>query len=84
MSETIESNIRTALRHVRTGRECLNRQYDVIERLRLRGLPTDEAERALGWLLEMQRTFEDDYKCLLGDGYEKLQAAGYEDPCRER
>jgi hypothetical protein len=80
MSEIIENNIRVDLRHVRTGRECLKRQYGVIERLRLRRLPTGEAERILGWLEEMQRVFENDYKRLLSEGQGRLRAANYVDP----
>jgi hypothetical protein len=80
MSEMIENNIQLALRHVHTGRDCLKRQYGVIEKLRAQRLPTDEAERILRWLEEMQRAFEDDYKRLLSEGQERLRAANYVDP----
>jgi hypothetical protein len=75
-----DSDLQTASRHARWARECVRQQYEVIENLRLRSLPTEEAERGLSWFLETQRGFEDDYKRLLSEGQERLRAAGYIDP----
>jgi hypothetical protein len=41
-----------ALRDVRQGRDCIQRQLKVIATLRDRGLPTDQAEAILRWLEE--------------------------------
>jgi hypothetical protein len=60
-----------ALRHVRGSRERIKRQYDVIERLRCHGLPTDQAEAVLQWLNDMQVRFENDYERILRDSEEK-------------
>jgi hypothetical protein len=74
MDETTkpETPLRMALRHLRGGGECIKRQYDVIERLRSRGLPTDQAEAVLQWLNDMQVEFEDDYKRILRDSEENF------------
>lgn len=75
-----ESHVRRALRHVREGVVLLKRQEEIIERLRARRLPTDEAEGVLVWLSERQIEFEAHYKLLMKNGYERLRAAGYKDP----
>ena len=69
-----------ALRHLRTGRNCIKPQYDVIEKLHLLGHPVDQAEDVLQWLQNTQRVFEKDCKRLLRAAEEKLRAAGYKDP----
>jgi hypothetical protein len=82
MDETTEREtpLRMALRHVRGGRECIKRQYDVIERLRSHGLTTGQAEAVLQWLKDTQVEFENDYERMLRGGEEKLQEAGSVDP----
>ena len=61
-----------ALRHARQGRQCIERQLNIIATLRARGLPTDEAERVLLWLEEVQRSFENHYNRVLLDGRERI------------
>jgi hypothetical protein len=63
-----ESELRMALRHVKTGRRCIMRQFNLIAVLRGKGLPTEEAETVLHWLEEVQRGFEDHYEKLLSEG----------------
>lgn len=63
-----ESELRSALRHVETGRRCITRQLDVIAALGGKGLPTEQAEAVLQWLEETQRGFEDHYRKVLSDG----------------
>jgi hypothetical protein len=68
-----ESELRTALRHVRTGRNCLAQQQNVIATLRHKR-PTDRTgEAVLGWLEETQRGFEDHYKKVLSDGFASIE-----------
>jgi hypothetical protein len=62
-----------ALRDVRQGRDCIQRQLKVIATLRDRGLPTDQAEAILRWLEERQRQFEDHYNRALYDGLRRLE-----------
>jgi hypothetical protein len=68
MSIDGESALRMALRHVREGRRCIQRQVGIISNLRARRLPTDMAEGVLHWMEEMQLRFEDDYNNLLSYG----------------
>jgi hypothetical protein len=64
-----ESELRMALRHVKTGRGCIVRQQNIIATLRDKGLPIQQAEAVLVWLEEVQRGFEDHYKQALSDGF---------------
>jgi hypothetical protein len=69
-----ESELRMALRHVRTGRRCIMRQLHVVATLRSKGLPTAEAETVLHWLEETQQTFEDHYQKVFSDGFAVIEA----------
>jgi len=69
MTVECESELRMALRHVRTGRSCILRQANVVAVLRDKSLPTEQAESVLRWLEETQRGFEDHYRKLLSDGF---------------
>lgn len=64
-----ESELRMALRHAKTGQDCIARQLKLIAVLRGKGLPTEEAETVLHWLEEVQRGFEDHYEKLLSAGF---------------
>src|SRR5262249_13258233 len=75
MTVECESELRMALRHVKTGRSCIMRQQNVIVTLRDKGLPTDQAEVVLQWLEEAQRGFEEHYKRVLSDGFQAIHRA---------
>jgi hypothetical protein len=79
-ADVVAKRIAAARRHVRRGRECVKRQYEVIERLHAHRRPTDQAERVLEGLMEAQQVFETDYRMMLVDAQERLRAAGYADP----
>jgi hypothetical protein len=68
-----ESELRMALRHVKTGQGCIVRQHHVIGTLRDKGLPTEQAEIVLEWLEEAQRGFEDHYKKVLSGKFVAIQ-----------
>ena len=70
-----ESELRMALRHVKTGQACITRQQTVIATLRNKSLPTEQAQAVLDWLEEAQRGFEDHYKQALSDGFVAIQRA---------
>jgi len=73
MTVARESELRMALRHVKTGLGCIVRQQNVIATLRDKGLPTKQAEIVLEWLEEAQRGFEDHYKKMLSGGFVGVQ-----------
>jgi hypothetical protein len=73
MNKDSESELRMALRHVRQGQDCIERQHKVIANLRDRGLPTDQAEGVLCWLEEWQRQFEEHYNRVLSDAQVELE-----------
>jgi hypothetical protein len=70
-----ESEVLMALRHVQSGRRCIERQFGVIAALRSKDLATEQAEAVLEWLEETQRTFEDHYKKVLSDGLAAIDVA---------
>ncbi len=74
-----ESDLRSALRHVREGRGRLKRQYELIEQLHLGGQWTREAEELLRWLKDVQFRFEEHYKKVALTAQEKPVANGYVD-----
>jgi len=78
-----ESLLRIALRHVQEGRARLRRQHELIEKLRLQGFPTEEAEGLLDYLRNTQGEFEEHYHKLLDDARQRLRLAGYKDPTED-
>jgi hypothetical protein len=69
-----ESELRMALRHVKTGQGCIVRQQNVVATLRRKGLPTEQAEAVLVWLEDTQREFEQHYRQALSDAIGALAA----------
>ncbi|HZZ62328.1 MAG TPA: hypothetical protein VFE63_14345 [Roseiarcus sp.] len=73
MRPAAETELRMALRHVRGGRACIERQVRVLATLRKRGLPTEQADRVLLWLEEAQRQFEEHYRNLARGVAERVE-----------
>ncbi|TGT46860.1 hypothetical protein EN812_05850 [Mesorhizobium sp. M4B.F.Ca.ET.169.01.1.1] len=53
-----ESELEMVEGHVRLGRRHITRQYEIIEKFKSKGFPTDEAEEMLNTLLDLQRQHE--------------------------
>jgi len=53
-----------AMRHAQDGRACIAKQYDLIAKLRQRGLSTRKAEDVLTWMVKTQWVLEEDYEKL--------------------
>ena len=79
-----ESELRMALRHVKSGQNCILRQYSVIEALLSEDLPTEDANVVLRWLQEKQREFEDRYKKALADGFKTIELSIKASPPNDR
>jgi hypothetical protein len=65
MTDLPESEPRMAVRHFKSGRECIARQRKVVATLGDKGLPTNAAVDVLSWLEETQSGFEGDWKPIL-------------------
>ena len=72
--------VRTALLHVQQGRARVQKQAELLDRLRIDRHPTEEAEQILEWMMTTQKEFESHYRLLLEEGQQKLEESGWKDP----